>query len=75
MWDEHLRPAEAWVAQPRARQLLVKAPEIPAAYHFALRVPFGYSEAAPYHPFRIESAVEGTKMFDNAQSPPAKPME
>jgi hypothetical protein len=29
----------------------------------------------PSNPFRFESAVEGTRLFDNAQTPPTKPVE
>jgi hypothetical protein len=67
--------AEPWVAPPAARQLSGVVTRILTKCHFALRPSAAIQEPRPTTPFRFESAVEGTNLFDNAQTPPTEPVE
>jgi hypothetical protein len=44
----HLKAAEAWIAQPMARQLLDGVLDVPAELFLALRPLFGHFGASPY---------------------------
>jgi hypothetical protein len=69
------RAAEPWVARPTARQLSGVVSRVPTNRHLALRAPSAIQEPRPTTPFRFESTGERTKLFDNAQTPPTKPVE
>ena len=69
------RAAEPWVAPPAARQRSGVVTRIPKNCHLALRSPSAIQEPRPTDPFRFESTVERTKLINNAESPPTKPVE
>jgi hypothetical protein len=72
---QHLGSRQAVGCATGARQLSGVVTRIPTKGHFAPRPLSAIREPRPTTPFRFESAVEGTKLFDNAQTPPTKPVE
>lgn len=72
------RAAEPWGCATRGSAVLRCRVPYTDEVLFCAANPFRLfgSLALPFPiPFRFESAVEGTKLFDNAQSPPTKPVE